>query len=150
MVIRNTLDKMRDFATRAASGDVQALGDLRGEVVDLALIDLATKVAPKNLMIAYIAKKLLNDLWTNVGTDASFGFPEETDEEYALVEKFSRALGQLIEMGLASRSHEDDEILGLLTDSVISYYDIIRSIEERELRGKLKVAYYKSQLRGAT
>lgn len=134
MNVETTLTHVKDIAARLEeSGDEELLGSLRGEVVDLRLLAFSGQIDPRRLMVLYIARGLLNDIWTNVGTDATFGFPEETSDEYGLVMELSRTLGQFVRVGLSIGSDESDCGLSrVLATAVGSYFSLLAAIEAKE------------------
>ncbi|MGA2625482.1 MAG: hypothetical protein ABSF63_00285 [Candidatus Bathyarchaeia archaeon] len=54
---------------------LEALGTLRGKVVDLDLVEASLQVDSRTLSVLYLLKRLLHDIYGNLGTDASFAFP---------------------------------------------------------------------------
>lgn len=69
--------ELLEIAKGMASGNVKYLHDLRKEVVDLDLTTEATKVDKAIFLSYYFSKKLTEDIWENLATDASFEFNED-------------------------------------------------------------------------
>ena len=140
MSVDSDIAKIADIAAKLEAGKEEWLGALRGSLVDLSLVDVAPEISERTLVVLYMTRKLLNDLWTNVGTDASFGFPEPPDEEYVLVEELSQALGEFVRVGLSGGNDvEESQILDMFTRGVGCYYRLIGAIQERATQTSLEV-----------
>ncbi len=136
MSIETTLAEIEGLAEELKAGKGGALGALKDRVAGFTFIDLAESVSSRKLMVLYITKKVLRDVWANIGTDASFGFPENPDtEEYALVEELSLAIGKFVALGLSEgASQMGSECADALEVVISSYYRLILTIRDRELQ----------------
>lgn len=110
------------YSQKIQRGDIKFLGKLRGLIVDLDLFEMSKKVDYKTLAVLYLAKRLINDFFTNLATDSSFGFPEDSD----YVGEFLMNLGQFIHVSL----YDKNDALESLFKAIKSYYACLHNVEK--------------------
>lgn len=123
------LHDLDHFAQKVGKGEVKYLGKIRTLVVDLDLVDIASRVDEKSLSVLYLVKKLINDFWYNFATDASFGFPRESPT----ISLFSKDLGLFIQQTLHSEDNKTniDEALNYLYKAIKGYYSCLWEIDKK-------------------
>lgn len=136
MVDRHTKEKaaLSDLKTRLkeiadiliAKGE-EGLKELRWQLVDRDLLDISKEVDAETLTVLYICKKILVDIWRNLGTDAAFDFPEER------LGKLSRTLGQFMKKTLGGDS--SDQAASYLSETLQEFYSILAELDLRLKKG---------------
>lgn len=98
-----------------------ALRKFRNLLVDQYLLVFINEVDPSTLSTLYISKKLINDVWSNLATDASFDF-ELVDHK-----DFSFNFAYFIKYALEGK---DEKAILKLYEAVKYYYEILAKLKE--------------------
>lgn len=118
------------FAEKIGNGEVTFLRKIRAILVDLDLVDIAPKLDEKTLSVLYLVKKLINDFWYNLDTDASFDFPQDSPN----IDAFSKNIGSFIQLTLRSGDEKNikkDKALNYLFKAIKSYYLCLYEIDKK-------------------
>lgn len=116
------LKNLSSICNQLKSGDCQGLWSLRREVVDLNLIDVFGNYDPYRFVGLFLTKKLVNDIWRNLGTDASFEFPSDLAKNVLI------SLGMFVENALL-KDPDPSEAYGHLRDFVSAFYATMNDIQ---------------------
>lgn len=119
--------KLDEIADILVSKGEEGLKELRWQLVDRDLLDISKEVDVKTLTVSYICKKILVDVWRNLGTDATFNFPEEE------LGKLSRTLGQFMKKTLSGDSSE--QAVSYLSETLQEFYSILSKLDSRLRKG---------------
>lgn len=92
---------------------------------DIYLSDYVTSVTPRELAVIYISTKLINDVWSNLATDATFGMEYFSDNEK--FKEFQLNISQYIKFAL---EEEDEKSILLLHDAIESYFELVVELEK--------------------
>lgn len=116
--MENSREDLLNIAGRMAKGEVEALRDLRREIVDLDLPNEASNPDNALFLALYLAKRITGDVWENLATDASFDFNE------GKLETFTISFGEAIQTILSRDTGNHDIVnnLGDLTRCLYGYF----------------------------
>lgn len=98
---------------------------------DIYLSDFVDQLSPKELSVIYISRNLLNELWGNLATDASFGMEYFKDSQH--FKSFQLNLSHYIKLSLED---QDNEAIIKLYDAISSYFKLIvelKKLGEKEI-----------------
>jgi len=111
-------EELMEIARRMSNSEIEALRDLRREVVDLDLPEEASRTDNALFLALYLAKRLTGDVWENLATDASFDFNENQ------LTPFTISLGEAIQTILSddTGNHEIVNKFGELTRCLYGYF----------------------------
>ncbi|MCD4845164.1 MAG: hypothetical protein K8R25_11830 [Methanosarcinales archaeon] len=87
---------------------------------DVYLSEFANKLSPKELSVIYISRNLINELWGNLATDASFGMEFFKDSQH--FKNFKLNLSYYIKLSLED---QDNEAITKLYDAISSYFKLV-------------------------
>lgn len=117
-------EKLTDIASRLKEGNIDALYELRKKVVDIELPELYnSKLDQRTLLVLYISKKILADVWRNLATDTEFDFPEKN------LRSFSMQFGSFI--NTAMNKDSEGRALECLTKCIDEYYTILAEVDKQ-------------------
>lgn len=107
-----------DIAKRMSNSEIEALRDLRREIVDIDLPNEASDADNALFLALYLAKRLTGDVWENLATDASFDFDEDK------LKPFTISLGEALQTILSedTGNHTIVNKLGDLTRCLYGYF----------------------------
>ena len=116
--MENSREDLLNIAGRMAKGEVEALRDLRREIVDLDLPNEASNPDNALFLALYLAKRITGDVWENLATDASFDFDEDK------LKPFTISLGEALQTILSEDggNHTVVNKLGDLTRCLYGYF----------------------------
>lgn len=121
-----------DISSGMASGKIESLRELRKLVVDLDLTKEAFNSDSTLFFVLYISKKLIGDVWKNLGTDSSFEFDEEKLTEFTI--SFGEVLHGLVSDGAQIQLIIDR--LGKMTKWLYEYFARISSNPNLVFKGE--------------
>lgn len=121
-----------DIVGRMAKGEVEALRDLRREIVDLDLPNQSLSPDNALFLAIYLAKRITGDVWENLATDASFDFNED------ILKTFTISLGEALQTILSDdpANHTITNKLGELTRCLYEYFHKISLNPGRVKKGE--------------
>jgi len=93
-------------------------------VDDIYLSDYVTSVTPRELSVIYISRKLINDVWGNLATDATFGIEYFNDAQK--FKEFQLNISQFIKSAL---EEEDEKSIMFLYNAITSYFELVVELE---------------------
>jgi hypothetical protein len=116
--MENIREELMGIAKRMSNSEIEALRDLRSEVVDLDLPGEAQRADNALFLALYLAKRLTGDVWENLATDASFDFDEDK------LKPFTISLGDALQIILSDDpgNHTIVNKLGDLTQCLYGYF----------------------------
>jgi len=115
----STLSKLR--AIGRGDSERPSLDSLRNLVVDLNLREVAARSNNERpLGIVYLIRKLTNDIWTNLFTDASFD-AVIVDKSEAMGD-FVRELNRFVQLSTNDEGKSDADALRALFKAIFHYY----------------------------
>ena len=94
-------------------------------VDDIYLSDYVTHITSRELSVIYISTKLINDFWSNLATDATFGMEYFSDNKK--FKKFQLNISQYIKSAL---EEEDEKSVLHLHDAIGSYFELVVELEK--------------------
>ena len=94
-------------------------------VDDIYLSDYVTNVTPRELSVIYISRKLINDVWSNLATDATFGMEYFSDNEK--FKEFQLNISQYIKSALEEK---DEKSVLYLYNAIESYFELVVELEK--------------------
>ena len=116
--MENSREDLLNIAGRMAKGEVEALRDLRRDIVDLDLPNKASNPDNALFLALYLAKRITGDVWENLATDASFDFNEGKLETFTI--SFGEALQTILSRDTGN--HNIVNNLGDLTRCLYEYF----------------------------
>jgi len=132
MEISRFLNDFKEKSREIERGKMQKTEDkiaflsrLRACTVDLILHKHIAMLDERELSVLYLVRNLVNDVFTDLGTDASFGFEDVLDE----AGEFVVSLGQFIHFTLNESGKEDEKALKALFDAIKKYHDALAKVE---------------------
>lgn len=93
---------------------------------DIYLSDYVKRVTPRELSVLYVSTKLINEVWNNLATDATFGIEYYNDNQK--FKKFQLNISQYIKFAL---ENEDEKSIFHLYDAIESYFELVVELEKR-------------------
>ena len=94
-------------------------------VDDIYLSDYVTNVTPRELSVIYISRKLIDDVWSNLATDATFGMEYFSDNEK--FKEFQLNISQYIKSALEEK---DEKSVLYLYNAIESYFELVVELEK--------------------
>jgi len=133
MTAAQLLEDLSDVSEQLVSGDVAGLRAVRRRVGDVDLPSVFEGSEESALGVIYILKRLINDIWANLGTDASFSMarvqaPVGLAQQ---VERLATHLGWFIKLCQCRGMESRRSALVHLMEAVGIYYSIVVLLERR-------------------
>ena len=97
---------------------------LRQLVLSVRQVELVGKLSEESMAAIYVARSLLNDLYRNVGTDATFSFPEDLVASQKVLDHLKGFIREL----LADSGGSSTRAMSYLCRAVNSYYSVLNEI----------------------
>jgi len=126
---KKILEDLDRCAIDVLNGNIQSLNEIRRLIVDLDLMDIVSSIDKNAFAVLYLARRLLDDFWYNLATDASFDSPDKSP----LGELFSKDLSTFIHFGIRLGHEKTDEgkTLTHLINAINDYYSILLLMEKK-------------------
>jgi len=100
------------------------LDHFRSFVVDMNLRVLSSTLDERIIGVLYLIKKLTNDVWTNLFTDASFDAPVESKT----LRVFSEDMARFVNLSIQGDPESDAKALQMLFKAIMSYYQCLSEL----------------------
>ncbi len=113
---------LTDIASKLMQGEIGALFDLRKKIVNVELLECYNQTEASTFLVLYISKKLLNDIWRNLGTDNEFDFPEKE------LGRFCKQFGFFMKEVL--REGNQGQTWDVLANCVGAYYSVLANLDK--------------------
>jgi len=110
-----------------SEGKIDGLLEIRGLIVDHPSSEFAPYVNDHTLTILYLVRKILADVWVNLGTDATYDLIAVENE----LTQFSYQLANFVQIALSDKNESDERVWRSFSKVVRSYCEAIESIQER-------------------
>lgn len=128
-ILNDFKEKSREFEgdkTRELKDKISFLTSLRALTVDLTLHRYISILDERELSVLYLVRNLVNDVFTDLATDASFGFEEVLGE----AGEFAVNLGRFIHCVLNEAGKRDEKALKALFEAIKNYHQALVKVEE--------------------
>ncbi len=131
--VDNILSRLRSKSAeiQKSSGKLDGLLDIRAAMVDHPPLDFAPYVDDHTLAALYLIRKLIADVWVNLGTDATFDL-ESIEKE---MKDFAIQLAKFLQLALAGEKENPGQTWLAYSELVRSYTRALGSVEKRIFLG---------------
>jgi hypothetical protein len=135
--LAGAIDYARKTSAELQSADedkrMRSLGEIRNMLINLDLLDLAAEAKADGnackFTALYLLRSVVSDVWTNLGTDASFGF--ETILHDSQFIDFMKNLGLFIAQVLDGKEESSPSAFNALARTITDYYGSLLLMRER-------------------
>jgi hypothetical protein len=107
--------------------EIKNLLEIRRLLVDFSIVEIAPFVDSHTLTVIYLVKKILADVWVNLGTDATFEMKEVKNE----LTSFAYHLARFLQAAFAEPTPELERLWLNLTEMIQNYTDALESVQSR-------------------
>ncbi len=115
---------------RKTEDKIEFLKRLRSKTVDLIITKYFDDLQPRELFVLYLVRTILNNVFTDLGQDASFSFENVSKEFEAIAE----SLGKFIYLTLEGKGKKDRDALHHLLKSIENYHIALVKIEKEVMK----------------
>lgn len=115
---------------RKSEAKINFLKEIRSKTVDLIITTYVNYLNPRELLVLYLVRTFLNDVFSDLGQDASFSFDKVSKEFEAIAD----SLGKFIYLALEGKGKKDKDALQYLQKSIENYHIALANIEKEAMK----------------